>query len=221
MLVHTVSFLTHTSPKVFLIKVKMKTSNMRKSVEKTSKIRKSGEETSKIRKSGEETSKIRKYGEETSKIRKSSEETSKMRKSGVDYRVGDSFSTVNGNRPQFNANLAIERCGTDCVKCVEGQWGLGMTKFTCEQKATTPRPTPPKTAKPIGTTSTTDENCVRTTRNGKRNFKAAKKLRKINRQRNKNIEPWGHWVGKGRQSIEGFYFCCTRGPRIGTMARTP
>ena len=162
MLIHTISFMTHTSPKVFLVIAQMETSN--------------------------------------------------VSKSGEDYRIGSYFSTVHGYDGQYGyANLALEQCGHDCLKCVQGSYGLGMTKFTCEQKATPPPP-PTTTAKPIAT-STTGENCARTPRNNPRNLKAAERLRKRNRQRNKNMKPWGVWVENGREFVEGFLFCCIRGPR--------
>ena len=80
---------------------------------------------------------------------------------------------------------------------------------------TTQRPTPPTTAE--------QETCLKTPRNARRNLRAAEKLKRYE-QTNKNGKKkntLGFWVKKSNRSVKGFSFCCTRGPRRGSMSRAP
>ena len=95
-----------------------------------------------------------------------------------------------------------------------------VTDHSCVKTTTPPTTTTTRTI----TTTATKDSCLRTPRNIPRNLRFAKKLRRKNQRANKDEKKkklWGFWVEKGRKSVEGFSFCCTRGPRTGTLARTP
>ena len=136
-------------------------------------------------------------------------------------------SNVSKSGEDYNAGLAREQCRYCPGKCIKESYSIGLTRYRCEQEPTTPTTTttrPTTTAIAVTTISETGENCVRTPRNTQRNLRAAEKLRKRNQRRKtkqKKKKLMGFWVAKGRQSVKGLSFCCTRGPRKGTMARTP
>ena len=114
-------------------------------------------------------------------------------------------------------------CTGKCKKNVKnGLFGSSLSflgssvSYSCESQALPPTPPPPPPAPP---TTQKPVTCVRTPRNKKRTTRYHGRWNKRQRGKRNQNEPWGFWTSL--RDFDGNSFCCSRGPRSGSMVRTP